>query len=192
MALEMLAHPVVVIVATGTLVGIFLRGAWHKALDFTWFAHTLAEYRILPAGLAVPATGFLLAAEIAVTLGLVLPQSRFYAATGAALLLVLYGTAIAVNLLRGRTRIDCGCGGAGQGLSWFLVGRNAALFGLALIAAQQPAAGEIGAVGWITALAAIASFWLLLAGAEKLADNFSYLAAANDSAHRHDAGMEPH
>ncbi|MGO4844024.1 MauE/DoxX family redox-associated membrane protein, partial [Rhizobiaceae sp. 2RAB30] len=76
----------------------------------------------------------------------------------------LYGTAIAVNLLRGRTRIDCGCGGAGQGLSWFLVGRNTALLGLALIAAQQPAAGEMGAIGWVTALAAIVSFWLLLAG----------------------------
>ncbi len=192
MALEMLMHPLVIIVASGTLVGIFLRGAAHKFLDFAWFAHTLSEYRILPIGFAVPAAGFLLAAEVAITLGLVVPESRFYAAGAAAVLLVLYGTAIAVNLLRGRTRIDCGCGGAGQGLSWFLVGRNTALFGLALIAAQQPAAGEMGAIGWVTALAAIVSFWLLMAGAEKLADNFSYLAAAGDGAHRHDAETEHH
>ncbi|BCH30143.1 hypothetical protein MesoLjLc_20730 [Mesorhizobium sp. L-8-10] len=192
MVLEALAHPIVVIVASGTLVGVFLRGAAHKFLDFTWFAHTLAEYRILPVGLAVPAAGFLLAAEVAITLGLVLPETRFYAAAGAACLLVLYGAAIAVNLLRGRTRIDCGCGGAGQGLSWFLVGRNLALVGLALIAGQQPGAGDIGAVGWFATLATIASFWLLLAGAEKLADNLSYLAAADDGAHRRDAGMETH
>ncbi|MGO4842327.1 MauE/DoxX family redox-associated membrane protein, partial [Rhizobiaceae sp. 2RAB30] len=87
----MLTHPLVIIVASGTLVGIFLRGAWHKFFDFTWFAHTLSEYRILPAGFAVPAAGFLLAAEVAVTLGLVVPESRFYAAAGAAVLLVLYG-----------------------------------------------------------------------------------------------------
>lgn len=192
MVLEALAHPIVVIVASGTLVGVFLRGAAHKFLDFTWFAHTLAEYRILPVGLAVPAAGFLLAAEVAITLGLVLPQSRYYAAAGAALLLTLYGGAIAVNLLRGRTRIDCGCGGAGQGLSWFLVWRNTALLGLALTAAQQPAVADIGFVGWVTAVAAIASLWLLLAGAEKLADNLSYIAAADDSAHRHDAGTETH
>ena len=114
MALEMLTHPLVIIVASGTLIGIFLRGAAHKFLDFAWFAHTLSEYRILPIGFAVPAAGFLLAAEVAITLGLVVPESRFYAAGAAAVLLVLYGTAIAVNLLRGRTRIDCGCGVFGR------------------------------------------------------------------------------
>ena len=43
-----LAHPIFIIVAAGTLVCVFLRGAAHKFFDFTWFSHILAEYRILP------------------------------------------------------------------------------------------------------------------------------------------------
>ncbi len=189
---DALAHPIFIIAAAGTLVGIFLRGAAHKFFDFTWFVHTLAEYRILPGALSAPAAGFLLASEVAVTLGLVLPQTRTFAAFASAVLLGLYGIAVAVNLLRGRTRIDCGCGGTGSGLSWFHVLRNAILIGFALIAAQSPSSVAIGPLDWAAALAAIASFWLLLVGAEKLAENWSYLAAADESAHRHDIGMETH
>lgn len=187
---DALAHPIFIIVAAGTLVGVFLRGAAHKFFDFSWFAHTLAEYRILPGVLAVPAAGFLLAAEAAVTVCLVLPPTRPFAAVGAVVLLALYGTAIAINLRRGRTRIDCGCGGTGQGLSWFLVLRNVVLAGFALVAAQAPISADVGLIGWVTALAAIASFWLLLAGAEKLGENWSYLAAADDSIHQHHTEME--
>lgn len=187
---DALAHPIFIIVAAGLLVGVFLRGAAHKFLDSTWFAHTLAEYRILPDRLAVQAAGLLLAAEAAVALGLVLPWTRAVAAAGAAALLAIYGVAIAINLLRGRTRIDCGCGGAGQGLSWYLVLRNAVLIGFAFITAQSPTAVDVGLLGWAAALAAIASFWLLLIGAEKLAENWSYLVAADDSAHRHQIEME--
>jgi uncharacterized membrane protein len=190
MGLEALAHPIFIVLATGSLVCVLLRGAAHKVFDFTWFAHTLAEYRILPAALAVPTAGLLLAAEAAVTLGLVLPQTRPFAAAGAVILLALYGAAIAINLLRGRNRIDCGCGGTGQGLSWFLVFRNALLAGLALVAAQAPVSADLGLIGWVTALAGIASLWLLLVGAEKLAENWSYLAVADDSMHQHHIEME--
>ena len=180
-----LAHPIFIIVAAGTLVCVFLRGAAHKFFDFTWFSHILAEYRILPASVAVPAAGLLMGLELAVSLGLVVPQTRTVAALAAAGLLLLYATAMAANLLRGRSRIDCGCGGAGQGISWFLVGRNVALTGLALIAAQSSAVVDFGAFGWLVAAAAIVSFWLLIIGIEKLAENLSYLAAADDSVHEH-------
>jgi hypothetical protein len=187
-----LAHPIFIVVAAGTLICVFLRAAAHKFFDFSWFSHILAEYRILPAGLAMPAAGLLAVLELAVSLGLVLPQARPVAAAGAAGLLLLYAAAIAVNLLRGRSRIDCGCGGAGQGLSWFLVARNVALTALALIAGQNAAAVDFGALGWLVAAASIASFWLLIVGTEKLAENLSYLAAADDSAHQHDHHLETH
>ena len=184
---DALAHPIFIIIATGTLVGVFLRGAAHKFSDFSWFAYAVAEYRILPSALAVPVAGLLLTSEIAVALGLVLSQTRPFAGFGAAVLLGIYGIAIAVNLLRGRDRIDCGCGGTGNGLSWFQVLRNAALAGFALVAAQSPSAAAIGPVEWIVALAAITAFWLVLIGAEKLAENWSYLTAANESARQHEA-----
>jgi hypothetical protein len=189
---DAVAHPIFIILATGTLVGVFLRGAGHKFLDFSWFVHTLAEYRILPSALSTPAAGFLLVSEVAVAVGLVLSETRAYAAFAAAALLGLYAIAVAVNLLRGRTRIDCGCGGTGNGLSWFHVLRNATLVGLALVAAQSPSSADIGPLEWVVALAAIASFWLLLVGAEKLAENWSYLVAADESARRHEIVMETH
>lgn len=187
-----LAHPIFIIVAAGTLVCVFLRGAAHKFFDFTWFSHILAEYRILPAGVAVPAAGLLMGLELAVSLGLVVPQTRSIAALAAAGLLLLYAAAMAINLLRGRSRINCGCGGAGQGISWFLVGRNVALTGLALVAAQSSTAIDFGAFGWLVAAAAIASFWLLIIGIEKLAENLSYLAAADDSLHEQHHHLETH
>jgi len=189
---EALAHPVLVLVAAGILIAVFLRGAVHKALDFNWFAHTLGEFRMLPAYLAVPVAGLLAACEFGVVFGLVFPATRPYAAIGAALLLAIYGIAVAVNLLRGRSRIDCGCGGSGTGLSWFHVARNAILAGLALIAAQSPAPAALTPLDWITALAAVGSFWLLLIGGEKLAENWSYLAAADDSVRQREIETEAH
>jgi len=179
-----LSHPILVIVAAGMLVCVFLRGVAHKLFDFTWFVHTLAEYRILPPAMAPVAGGVFAASETAIALGLVLPQSRIAAALVGGVLLLLYGVAIAVNLLRGRSRIDCGCGGAGEGLSWVLVFRNTALAGFALVAAQTPLPAVFEPLGWMTAAAAIASLWLLLVGIEKLAENQSYLAAA-DAAREH-------
>jgi hypothetical protein len=54
-------------------------------------------------------------------------------------------TAVAINLLRGRTEIDCGCGSLGghvgdQTLSWGLVARNALLALAAVLTLREDAA----------------------------------------------------
>lgn len=173
------SHPILVVVAAGLLVCVFLRGAAHKFFDFGWFVHTLAEYRLIPARFVSPVAAVLALVETGVAIGLVAPQSRGAAAMAGGALLLAYAAAIAVNLLRGRSRIECGCGGAGEGLSWSLVVRNGALAGLALVAAQTPIPAPFGPFEWITAAAAIASLWLLLVSVEKLAGNLSYLTAAD-------------
>jgi hypothetical protein len=174
-----LSDPILVIVAAGMLVCVFLRGAAHKLFDFSWFVHTLAEYRVLPRAIAPAAAGVLAASETAVALGLVVPQSRIAAGLAGGVLLLIYGAAIGLNLLRGRSRIECGCGGTGEGLSWVLVIRNVGLAGLALVAAQAPVQADLGLSGWATAAAAIISLCLLLVGIEKLAANWSYLTTAD-------------
>jgi peroxiredoxin/uncharacterized membrane protein YphA (DoxX/SURF4 family) len=94
----------------------------------------------VPSALA-PALAFLLpVAELAVAAGLVPGASARFAAAGAAALLALFTIAIANALLRGRTP-DCHCFGqlhsapAGSGT----LARNAALAGLAVLIAAQPA-----------------------------------------------------
>jgi len=57
---------------------------------------------------------------------------NYIAGVGTGLLMAGYGAAITVNLLRGRSWIDCGCGG-GEQLSWSLVVRNLVLAGFALL-----------------------------------------------------------
>ena len=51
---------------------------------------------------------------------------------------------------------------------------------------------DFGAFGWLVVAAAIASFWLLIVGIENLAENLSYLAAADDNAHEHHHHLETH
>jgi hypothetical protein len=191
-------HPVFVIVAAGTLVCLFARALAHKVSDFAWFSAILNGYKLLPAGLAQPAAYGLAVAEALVVAGLIVPATRPAAAMLGLVLLTVYGAAIAINLLRGNRRIDCGCGGAGQGLSWFLVGRNVLLVGLAVVAAATPLPAMLGMFAWISAICGIAALMLVIAGAEQLNDNWSYLAAADDHSyvlharHTHDHGEEHH
>lgn len=61
------------------------------------------------------------------------------AASTAGLSIVIFSTAIAVNLLRGR-QIECGCFGSlnDSHLTWLSVGRNVALLVSAVLTAAQP------------------------------------------------------
>ncbi|MGI6852942.1 MauE/DoxX family redox-associated membrane protein [Mesorhizobium sp. 1B3] len=178
-------HPILVVVAAGTLVCVFARAAMHKAMDLALFAHTIGSYRLLPAAALVPMAVGLLALEVVIVLGLIVPATRLLAAAAAFALLVVYACAIAFNLARGNTHIDCGCGGAGQGLSWYLVARNAALGGLCLVAMATPLPVEMGTAAWASIVAGMLSSLLLFAGIEKLIDNWSWLQASNRAHEQH-------
>lgn len=126
-------------VVTGSLAAfvalILLRAVLHKAADPARFSSILADYdlvpewALLPLGLAIPSF------EVSCALALAWGGSRLVGGYAAGLLLVSYGAAIAVNLLRGRREIDCGCGGTAEALSWSLVVRNAILASMLLPAA---------------------------------------------------------
>ena len=178
-------HPILVVIAAGTLVCVFARAAMHKVTDLTMFVHPMGGYRLLPAALLRPAALGLLVIEIAVILGLIVPATRPFAAGIALVLLAIDAGAIAVNLVRGNTHIDCGCGGAGQGLSWYLVARNAVLVMLCLVAMASLLPVEMTAVAWLSAAAGILSAILLFAGIEKLIDNWSWLQASNRAFEQH-------
>ncbi len=167
--------PLAIAIAAAVLVLVFVRGLWHKLAEHAMFRVTVAEYGLLPER-SVPAAAVALAiAEAAIVVGLVLPATRPAAALGAALLLALYGAAIAVNLRRGQVTIDCGCGGPGHGLSWLLVARNAALVAVAGLAATTPSGREMGAVDAGVLAFAVITVWLLVAALEQAASNAAYV-----------------
>ena len=124
--------PVVSVSLRCLLAVLFATAAWHKASDLRRFAATLEAYRLLPPWLGGAAARALPVAEVAVAVSLLLPLYR-WAALGAVAMLVLYSVAIAINLARGRSEIDCGCFGpaAGVPLSGALIVRNGALIAAA-------------------------------------------------------------
>ncbi|MBO9590805.1 MauE/DoxX family redox-associated membrane protein [Devosia sp.] len=139
---------------------IFARAAWHKLEEFTEFTGFVADYKLLPERLVIPASWAIVGVELAVVVVQLLPQGRVFGLGLAFFMLVAYASAMAVNLSRGRFTIECGCGGAAQPLSWSLVGRNTALSALGLAAILLP----LGPMSAPDAMAAIASGFALWMG----------------------------
>ena len=108
--------------------------AGHKLADRERYLAVLKNYDLMPEPLVPLAGAAVVAAEIAAVLLLVLPSVRTLGACLSVALFATYALAIAVNLLRGRTRIDCGCFGFGRHdrIAWTMVVRNLALVALAL------------------------------------------------------------
>ena len=104
--------------------------AWRKVRDIGAFEAILADYRLLPELLMRPAAIATPAVEGALAAAWVVapwqPDGALVAGVGTAVLMLGYGLAMTTNLARGRSWIDCGCGG-GEELSWVLVGRNLVL-----------------------------------------------------------------
>jgi hypothetical protein len=143
---------------------VFARAAVFKLRDLPAFADAVEAYDILPALLGRPLARALPAVEMALAAALLAPWTRQVGEIAAAGLLVLFATAMGINLARGRRHIDCGCGDPAkrQALSWMLVGRNLVLAVLLLAAAASPAGqGSVPAVA-IALTAALAAFLLLL------------------------------
>ncbi|MCK6371652.1 MAG: methylamine utilization protein MauE [Gammaproteobacteria bacterium] len=108
-------------------------GGIAKLTDRRRFDGIVLDYRLLPPRPALRVAAALPWIELILAAGLLAGLRP--AALGAALLLVLYGAAMAVNLARGRRLMDCGCGAKPQRLSGWLLLRNAALAAGALFAA---------------------------------------------------------
>lgn len=105
--------------------------ALHKFTDRQAFAWVLATYQLVPRRLQPAFATLIPLAEASAAVLLLLDASRRLGATLATLLLVAFTLAMAVNLVRGRRDLDCGCGlsfdGRSESLSEALLARNAVL-----------------------------------------------------------------
>lgn len=160
--------------ATGLLWLIFMRAVLHKLGDFQRFSGIVADYRLMPETLTMPVAGGLAVAEILVLLGLMVPAAHPVAVLLGMALLALYAVAMAINVGRGRTSMECGCGGAADPIGWRLVGRNGMLVLLALPALLASPFG-IGVPEAIGALGAAIALFVLYILSEQVLANFAYL-----------------
>ena len=134
------------------------------------FVEVVRNYRLLPESLAGFMGRSLPVIEVVVAIGLLLGIFIYWLAIIAIGLFLLFGSAVAINLLRGRRNISCGCFGPQQNhrLTWGLVMRNAVFAGLATMIWQghhmfdrieQSPIGETVAT-MLVAGAVLASWWL--------------------------------
>ena len=143
--------------AMGTVALVFIFSVSHKLRDYHRFKASLGAYRIMPDALLGLVAPLVIGLEIAAIVAILLPFGP-----GSAIafgLLLGYTLALAINLLRGNTAIDCGCGDVPTPISGWLLLRNGALLLLALPFSQLLPVQD-GPLGSAPGLL----LWLLVAG----------------------------
>ena len=167
-------------IAVGTLVGalalVMFAAAWHKLSEPEVFAGALAAYRLLPQALVAPVARLLPMVEGLLAAGILVPATRPAALLLLAALILVYGAAMAINLLQGRRDIDCGCGGATHPLSWGLVARNIVLAAAALLASRPTLERSMDWTDALTLVLGVLAFYALYLMADELLRQASRLA----------------
>lgn len=141
---------------------IFLTAALGKVRHRLAFLGVVANYRLLPP-VAAPVFALLLPpVEIAVAASLLFLPAPWPELL-AAVLLLLFAAAMAINIGRGRRHIDCGCfqSTLKQTLSWTLVARNVGLALLMVVPITIPAASLSESAVWEAWMAGTVMFVLL-------------------------------
>ena len=173
-SLAMQPDPVLAVIAAWTLGGVLLTAARHKLKDRGAFTSVLSAYRLLPDWSLAVAVPVLILMEAGTALALfsavLFPRIAPIAAGAALGLLCCYTLAIAVNLLRGRRSIDCGCGGEPTPLSAWMLLRNGVLIALAIIAGVL-ATSAVSTGTLALAVPAVLLLWLVYAIANQLLAN---------------------
>lgn len=157
----MIIDPVLQLSAALTLALVFGAGAFGKFTAWSELEGVVGNFRVLPRALVPVVSRALPPAEALLALSILVPVTRPFAAMAMGALLVAFAAAIAVNILRGRTGIDCGCfrSSLKQNLSWWLVLRNALLLGLAVACLAGASARDLGpADHFVVVMAALSLF----------------------------------
>ncbi len=141
--LAFLGDPVVTRSLGAMLSVLLLIGSWQKLRDMVVFAAAVDNYRLLPDAMVTPVAW-----------------------------LAVVTSAVAINLLRGNTAIDCGCGGlSSQPLAWSLVARNVVLMGIALLASQEGASRPLVWADYLTTVGVVLGLLGLYTIANQLMTN---------------------
>jgi hypothetical protein len=180
--------PLLKLTVAWSLAVLFAASTAHKIAAFGEWPGVVRSYRVLPRTLALPAAGLLLIAGALTAGALVWPATRQIGSCAAAAQLILFAAAMAINLRRGRSSIDCGCFGSRlrQRISAWMMVRNLilALVALGVLLPAKPrelTVLDIAAV--VAAVATLALLYPILEVVMRLppstfAENFEAAAAA--------------
>jgi uncharacterized membrane protein YphA (DoxX/SURF4 family) len=137
------------------LAALLLGAGMSKIVKVRDFEEVVRGYELLPQ-LLVPAFARVLpVAELLAGISLLIDPLAQYGALAGLGLFATFGAAVAINLVRGRRSIACGCFGKhGQQLSWVIVTRNGILGAVAGLVWAGPPTGTLpettSSTTWIT------------------------------------------
>lgn len=162
--------PAVAVLASLFLGIVLVAAALPKLRHPDEFQGVVTNYRLLPSFLVAPFSRLLPWVELACAVALMMTPVRETAAWVATGLFVMFALALAINVGRGRTHIDCGCVRRPTSMSrigMFHVLRALALAGISLYAAMNPVSvAGISVVSWLMGLAAAALLAMLYLAAD--------------------------
>jgi uncharacterized membrane protein YphA (DoxX/SURF4 family) len=120
-----------------------------KLADVGGFKNIIEHYGLIPSWALGGAARTLPAAECLIGVALVSGVALFYAAFAAAALFCIFGAAVAVNIVRGKSQIPCGCFGTSktEPANWKTVTRSIAFAGMAWFANRPSALALNGSIG---------------------------------------------
>lgn len=133
--------PVYSLIVVILIAFVFAPAAIHKAMDYRRHVGIVADYQVMPSKFVPLIAPLVIVLELGSTVFVLIPATRSMGLILATALLLTYLFAIGLNLMRGRSGIDCGCGWGSQDspISGWLLIRNL-LFIAATVAALLPAA----------------------------------------------------
>ena len=153
---------------------LFAAAAAHKLRDLPAFTHVFVAFCLLPDAWARRTAWIVPCAELATALALALtlasPATRRAAVLAAIGLLLAYASAIALNLVRGRRDLECGCGSRRERrpIAAWMVWRNV-IIAAALGAATLPwAPRTLGPADVLTVAGGLIVAAMLYAAADRL------------------------
>lgn len=151
---------------------LFFAAAIGKLSDYLAFKRVLVNYRLFPRGSEVLIAPVVLILELGTGLGLLFSGTRFSATVLATVILSVYALAITINLLRGRTNIDCGCmGRSSQTISSALPIRNLVLVLTALLILVPTHNRELMWLDFVVLVAGVLALSLCYAASNQLLAN---------------------
>jgi hypothetical protein len=162
---------------------LFLSAGYYKLREPAVFRRALVGYALLPERRVPLVAALLPIAELAVAVGLTLPgllrielasQLTRGAALGAMALLGLYTVAMIVNLTRGRSGMDCGCGRAHRPVGPGLLARNGFLAAATALCILPAGGRPLGWLDVVVVTACVVSSALIYVALEIAAANAAH------------------
>lgn len=166
----MINDPALTVLAT-LFIGLILAvSAISKLRHADEFQGVVDNYRLLPGVLVAPVARLLPWVELLCAIALMVPSLRIVAAWVAVALFVMFALALAINVGKGRTHIDCGCvrrPTSRSRIGMFHVLRALSLAGVStFIALSSLEVANVSLASWLIGVAAAALLAMIYMAAD--------------------------